>query len=50
MSKSTVVQRREYKDRPKPWQSWPLTVRYLLVQLAQTLPNLVLIWLACVHH
>jgi hypothetical protein len=50
MSKSTGMQCREHKGRPKPWQSWPLTMRYLLVELAQAVPNLVLVWLAIVHH
>jgi hypothetical protein len=50
MPKSTRMQRRECRDRSEPWLSWPLTVRYLLVQFAQALPNLALVWLACMHH
>jgi hypothetical protein len=50
MAKSTGVQRKETRDGSDPWQSWPSTVRYLLVQVAHAVPNLVLVWLAFVHH
>ena len=50
MSKSTGVQRKERKGKSEPWQSWPSTVRYLLVQVAQAVPNLILVWLAFAHH
>jgi hypothetical protein len=50
MYKSSRVQRRELTDSPEPWRSWPLTARYLLVQVAGVLPNLVLIWVTVVHH
>ena len=46
MSKSTRVQLRDLKDRPEPWRSWPLTARYVLVQLTPAVSNLVLVWLA----
>jgi hypothetical protein len=50
MSKPTGVQRKEDRGRSEQWQSWASTVRYLVVQVAQAVPNLVLIWLALAHH
>jgi hypothetical protein len=50
MSKHTGMLRKEHKGRPEPWQSWPYTARYLLVQFAQAVPDLLLLWLAVVRH
>ena len=49
MSKSSRMQRKANNVRPVPWQSWPLVERFFLVQVAQALPNLVLVWLAIVR-
>jgi hypothetical protein len=49
MTKSTGMHRKDDNDRSEPWRSWPSTVRYMVVKLAQAAPNGVLVWLAYVH-
>ncbi len=49
MPKSTEMPCNEHKNTSEPWQSWPLTVRYLVVRFAQAVPNAVLVWLAYAH-
>jgi hypothetical protein len=49
MPKSTEMRCSEHNNASEPWQSWPLTARYLLVRLAQAVPSAVLLWLAYAH-
>ena len=35
MTKSTGMHRKDDNDRSEPWRSWPSTVRYMVVKLAQ---------------
>jgi hypothetical protein len=50
MPKFTVAQCEERRDRMQPWQTWPWTVRYLVVQIAQAIPGGALICLAYILH
>jgi hypothetical protein len=34
----------------KPWRSWGTTIRYVIVQLAHSVPTGLLVWLAYIHH
>ena len=49
-AQSTQTQVNGHESAPKPWQSWGLTIRYLVVRLAQATPNAMLVWLAYVRH
>jgi hypothetical protein len=49
MPKSTDVRRTEQGNTSQPWWSWQLTARYLIVQLAQSVPSGMLVWLAYAH-
>jgi hypothetical protein len=48
-SKATVTGYVENRGGAEPWQTWPWTLRYLVVRLAQALPNGTLVWLAYMH-
>jgi len=43
------MQVNRHGSAPKPEQSWGSTVRYVIVRLAQAVPNAVLVWLAYVR-
>lgn len=46
---STDVRLEKRKSSPKPWQSWALTTRYLIVKLARTIPTAIVMWLTYMH-
>jgi hypothetical protein len=50
MPNNTGTDPEEHSDGSEPWRSWPTTVRYLVVRLAQATPSGVLVWLAYLHH
>jgi len=49
-TESTEVVPRVGASTPEPWQSWAMTVRYVIVQLAQAIPPVLLLWLAYILH
>jgi hypothetical protein len=50
MSQPTRVRRTSKADVTDPWQSWSSTSRYVIIQLAQALPTLAVIWQAFARH
>lgn len=50
MVKSTKLQARQAETTPEPWQSWGMTVRYLVIRLGVAVPSVVLVWLAAACH
>jgi hypothetical protein len=49
VSKSSGMQPSGHRSASKPWETWDSTMRYLIVRVAQTVPNAALVWLAYVH-
>ena len=50
MPKSTEVGHDGHGSLSQPWQTWPMTMRYLLIRFAQAGPNAILVWLAYAQH
>jgi len=49
-TESTEVEQRAGASAPEPWQAWATTVRYVIVQLAQVIPPVLLLWLTWILH